>query len=283
MTTVFNYTVTSPFAVDQLDAAIRASANITIALANGSTLLGGTALTVTFRADLPDDGTGVASITCQPAVLAAIVASNTGVGLTYTPAPIPVTIPSQPVDTDGSPLARTKQTTTGWTFQDHNFEYQAGTIGSVYSVNCAGVAFGFATLKFYELVSGVESLITGGNLNQTYVTTNAIRTDVVWEMTNDFDVIEGDLRFFDTMTSDVYLFAIIVPDVSYAYGGSRELITGGKNLRFIRPQDPIVVNGRVSKHLVYSATYHTNKFQIILRHVAGFASRFSMAVQLYKL
>lgn len=188
-----------------------------------------------------------------------------------------------PRDANGSSLYRQVQTTPGWTFQDHNFEYQAGTLGSVFSVNAAGTAFGFTTLNFYEMVSGAESLITGTNAtSQTYLTANAIRTDVIWEMTNDFDVIEGDLRFFDTITSDVHLFTVIAPDVSYAYGGSRELITGGKNLRFIRPQDPVAINGRVSKHLAYSSVYHTNTFQIILRHIAGFSSRFAMAIQLYK-
>lgn len=84
MTTVFNYTTTPPFAIDQLDQAIRNSPLITIAQANGPTMLGD-ALTVTFRTDLPDDLTGIASVTCQPAVLAAIVASNTGVPLTPPP------------------------------------------------------------------------------------------------------------------------------------------------------------------------------------------------------
>lgn len=93
MTTVFTYTK-SPFAIDQLDDAIRASSLITIALANGSTLLG-SVITVTFRTDLPDDGTNVASITCQPAVLANLVAANSGIA---TPAPAQAVTPNPFVD-----------------------------------------------------------------------------------------------------------------------------------------------------------------------------------------
>lgn len=84
MTMVFTY-AKSPCATDRLDVEIRASPLITVAMATGTSLLGANQLTVSFRADLPDDLTGAASVTCQTAALDAVVAAHGGVPLTIPP------------------------------------------------------------------------------------------------------------------------------------------------------------------------------------------------------
>jgi hypothetical protein len=190
-----------------------------------------------------------------------------------------------PADSDLSVLTRPKITALGWTMQDHYFEFALGTLAStgLYSKNAAGTDFGFSTMRFYESVAGVETLIAGGNeLSQTYLTANAIRTDVLWEMTNDIDVISGELRFAADITVDVRMWVVVVPDVPALYGGSKELITGGRNLRMIQAKTPFFIEGRTVKHLVYDATYHTNKFQMVYRHPAGFNDTISMTIGLYK-
>ena len=190
-----------------------------------------------------------------------------------------------PRDADGVNLSRTKQTTLGWTFQSHSFEFNCATVGgALYSKDWTGTDFGFVTPKFYELISGVETLITGANAtDQGYLTANCCRSTFLWEPGYDYDIMSGELRFYDAITTDVRLWITAVPDVPAYLGGSKQLDTGGRNLRYTPAGVPIVLDGRVVKHLAYNATYHTNKFAFTLRHPAGFATPMQVTCQFYKL
>jgi hypothetical protein len=186
-------------------------------------------------------------------------------------------------DSDLVPMSRPKITTLGWTLQDHWFEFTLGTVGSVYSKTAAGVDTGFVTMKFYKDVAGVETLITGADAtDQTFLTANAIRTDLDWEATHDVDIISGDLRFYEDIVDDVRFWCTVVPDIPAIYGGSKELITGGRNLRMIDKKIGFLLEGRTVKHLIYSATYHTNKFKMTFRHAVGVDYTVGMAIGLYK-
>lgn len=257
----YDFTKT-PVALDRLERDIRAS-SITVALDHS--VWSDPSLSVYFKADLSTD---------EQTTLAGIVSAHDGTKLPETP---------KPVDSDGADLARIKQTSIGWTFQDHSFEFKTSTTGSVVSLKSDGTAFGYATMKFYELVDGNETLITGGNAtDQGYLTANAIKTIVDWEPTIDYDVIAGEMRFYTEVTTDTRMWVVIAPDVPANLGGSKELLAGGRNLRFVEPRRPIVIDGRTSKHLTYNATYHSNKIRIIIRHTAGFALAIEACVQFYK-
>jgi hypothetical protein len=185
-----------------------------------------------------------------------------------------------PVDTDGSGLSRLKLATAGWTFQEHSFEFSTGLLNSNYSKKYDNTDFNFSTMSFYELISNVETKITGGNLTQGYLDSNCVKTVIDWEVPYDIDLINGELFVLGTLTNDVRLWVMAVPDIPYAYGGSKELCTGGKNLKY---HQQIILDGRVVKHLTYSATYHTNKLRIILRHNPGVNALLECNVDHYKL
>jgi len=193
--------------------------------------------------------------------------------------------PTPPSDTDQVPLSRIKQTSIGWTYQGHSFEFTCGTVGgALYSKDWTGTDFGFVTPKFYELISAVETLIEGANAtDQGYLTANCSRSTFLWEPGHDYDIMSGELRFYTAITTDVRLWITAVPDVPAYMGGSKQLDTGGRNLRYTPVGTPIVLDGRVVKHLAYSATYHTSKFAFTLRHPAGFATPMQVTCQFYKL
>ena len=267
----------SPCALDSLIQALQQDTAITVALDLPTTSLLGDQLTVGFKADL-SDWTEVDTV----------VAAHTGVPLpqntvqTVNVGTMPAVTSSDPKDSDGSTLTRTKQTTLGWTFQDHTFEFSAGTYDSLYSKKQDGANFGFATIAFYEGSSGSETLITGDNAtDQTYLTTNCTMTVMSWEPTHDYDLMSGELRFYAAVTVDARLWVLAVPDIPSSSGGSKLLLTG-RNLRYVKPQDPIVLDGRTVKHLAYNSNYHLNKLRFSLRHPTGFVLAIETCVQLYK-
>lgn len=183
-------------------------------------------------------------------------------------------------DTDGSDLARFKLAPTGWTFQDHCFEFTTSTLNSVYSKRCDGTDFNFCTLYFYEeLTPGVETLISGENLNQVYLDVHCTKTTIDWEPTHDYDVIGGEINALSSTPLDVKVWVIVVPDVPAIYGGSKELLVGGKNMKYSANYE---LDGKVAKHLVYNPSLHTNKIRIIVRHTAGYKGSLEGCVDFYK-
>ena len=189
---------------------------------------------------------------------------------------------SEPLkDIDGAALSRSKQTAPGWTFQGHLFEFTPGKLG-VFNKNYDNTDLNFVTLTFYELVTGVETLITGVNAtNQAYLNANCIKTYADFEPTYDFDVIAGDMRFYTQVETDIHMWTVIAPDVSANLGGSKVLVMG-RNLRHMLARVPHTVDGRVSKRLTYNATYHTSKIRFILRHGANAGVPIEMCLQFYK-
>ena len=185
-----------------------------------------------------------------------------------------------PVDGDGSPLSRVKLAPAGWTFQDHSFEFTTAKLNSVYNKKADGTDWNFCVLKFYELVNNVETLITGDNASdQSYITANCIKTIIDWEPTHDYDIIQGRINLAQDVNADIRVWGIAVPDVPALYGGSKELITGGMNMKYHKAY---TFDGRVVKHMVYSPVYHSNKIRIIIRHDVGYQAIIEGCVDFYK-
>jgi hypothetical protein len=57
---------------------------------------------------------------------------------------------------------------------------------------------------------------------------------------------------------------------------------GGVNLKFVDPSDKVEADGRVSKYMSYSATYHTNKLRVILKHNAGIQHEVMLIIEMFK-
>jgi hypothetical protein len=186
-----------------------------------------------------------------------------------------------PRDSDGSPLQRTKITTTGWHYQLHGVEFETSKLDSIQSKKVDNSEYGFTTVKFYKLVNGAEVQIIGDDLNQTYLDSNCVKTVIDWEATHDLEIIGGLLRQQAVPTEDIRLWVVGVPDVSEAYGGSKPFAVN-INLMYIGLEDGVRVDGRAPKYLAYNATYHTTKLRLILRHSAGFNHKLHMIFELFK-
>ena len=186
-----------------------------------------------------------------------------------------------PLDSDGTPLSRAKITATGWHYQLHGIEFETSKLNSLYSKRVDNTDYGFSTLKFYRDVSGVDTLITGDDLNQEYLDSNCIKTIIEWEPTHDIEIIGGLVKQYSAPTENIRLWVVGVPDVAAAYGGSKEFAVN-INLKFIGIEDGVNVDGRAPKKMEYNSTYHTSKVQIILRHPVGLNHKLHMIFELFK-
>lgn len=182
-----------------------------------------------------------------------------------------------PTDTDGAPLARTKITQSGWHYQVHTVSWDSSKLDSVYNKDYLGNDLGFATIKYYdntdtELVSPTQATLD----------TDCVRTDLLFEPTHDMEVIGGKLKQRTAPAEDVRMWIIAVPDVPKVMGGSVDFTQGGLNLYDLGDNATYDIDGKTAKMMSYDALYHTNKFQVILRHGAGFQCRVSMHFKLFK-
>jgi hypothetical protein len=188
---------------------------------------------------------------------------------------------SSPRDSDGSPLQRAKVTNTGWHLQLHGIEFETSKLSSERSKKPDNTDFGFLSMKFYKLVEGVETIISGADLNQEFLDSNCVKTIVEWEPTHDIEVVGGFLKQIVIPSEDIRTWVVAAPDVPAVYGGSKPFCVN-INLRYLGLEDGLRVDGRASKSMTYSAIYHTTKLQLIFRHPAGFKHSLHMIFEIFK-
>jgi len=188
---------------------------------------------------------------------------------------------SSPKDSDGSPLQRVKITTTGWHYQFHGIEFETSKLDSKYSKKTNNTDYNFINMKYYKLVDGVETQITGDDLNQTFLDSNCIKTVVEWEPTHDIEVVGGIIKQHSLPTEDLRLWVVGVPDVPEAYGGSKPFVVN-VNMKYMGSEEGVRVDGRAPKYMTYSSIYHSTKLQLIIRHSAGFKHQMHMIFEIFK-
>ncbi len=183
-------------------------------------------------------------------------------------------------DSDGAQIVRMKAAKRGWAYAAIPIEFKTAEIGSLYSKLADGTNRPGITLKFLD---ANDNEITQEGLLEINEST-IIKTVIDFEPTYDYEVIGGQLRIEQDITSaqDCRLWIIAVPDVPAEAGGSKEM-TGGINLRFLAPQNSFEVDGRVSKFLQYSPVYHTNKLRFMFKHTAGLKVWIHLTLELYRL
>lgn len=180
-------------------------------------------------------------------------------------------------DSDGSLLARVKAAPLGWTFQLRGFEFQTSALASIINLNSLGAAASDISIKLYD-GSGVE-ITTAGIANVNLLA--CVKTVIDFEPAYDYYIIGAKVRVLSALNNDVRVTAIVVPDVSYAYGGSR-VLAQNVNLRYIAAGDKFDADGRAAKFLAYSAITHTNKIRLVINHAAGAQHNFSVNVEHFK-
>ena len=179
-----------------------------------------------------------------------------------------------PKDADGSVIMRAKAAKAGWTYHLTAPEFTTSKIDSLYHKDVAGTDLSQCTVKYYD-ASNVE-LTTQGTCD-----TDCVKTVFSFEPAWDYEIIGGTIKTVGAVTENVRVWVIAVPDIPAIYGGSKVMVQS-VNLKFIDPNNGIEADGRASKYMTYSATYHTNKLQLILKHPAGHQEDIMMAFEVYK-
>ncbi len=165
------------------------------------------------------------------------------------------------VDADGVPLSRTKITRTGWHFQGQSVEITTSTLNGFYNKDVNENDLGYVTVKGYD-VSNTE-LTTQGDLD-----TNCVKSVITWEMSQDIEIIGGEFYQSSPPLTDTRIWVTAIPDLPTP-NGSVPFLQGGHNLKLMGTGRIFSIDGRTPKHLPYDATYHTNKFEVTIRHAAG--------------
>lgn len=175
-------------------------------------------------------------------------------------------LPVSSRDSDGANIFRNKAAKKGWSYAIIPIEFETSrrqTSTTFYSKLADGTDRSDITLKCYD--ANDAEVTTDGALDVNWAT--IVKTVIEFEPTYDYEVIGGYIRTLNDITSDIRLWIIAVPDIA-APSGSKEMV-GGLNLNFLKPENSFNVDGRVSKYLTYSSTYHTNKLRFIFKYPAG--------------
>jgi len=148
----------------------------------------------------------------------------------------------------------------------HNMDPRQGLLG-------AGATYGDITYNLYD--------VNGNNTNATPAL--AVRTVVDWEPTYNYEVIGGHLDIPAAIrggVTDSWYFSVIgLPDVPAASGGNVDFLSE-VNLE-ADGTGRVVLDGRSTTYLTYSATNHTNKIRCIVKHPVGTSQRFQVAIEIF--
>lgn len=184
---------------------------------------------------------------------------------------------TEPRDMDGVKLARAKITRTGWHFQMQPIEITTSKLAGFYNKDMTESDLGFTTIKFYN---SSDTELTAGT--QSELTANCVKTVIDWEPTQDIEVLGGTVYQSSAPATDVRAWVCAIPDLTVAQGGSIPFVDGGLNLKYMGIGNVVDIDGKTPKLLPYSATYHTSKFRLILRHSTGVQHTMMMIFKLFR-
>jgi hypothetical protein len=177
-------------------------------------------------------------------------------------------------DSDGAPMSRVKVAPAGWNYQMRMVQLQTSVLGSVVNNDYQGSTNGDATLKLYD-AQGAEITTVEGQVD-------CVKTVVDVEPPYDYYIAGGHLKMYEAVTQDVFVNFVGVPDVPAAYGGTKQFVQN-VNLKFLNPEIGISAGApQAAKWLQYSATLHTNKMRVIVKHPAGYQHEIGIFLEIYK-
>lgn len=252
------YQYTKSANLQLLEQEIQAS-NIVTALDTLTSL--GTTVTIIFKAALSNN---------DETTLDTIVSNHVN---TPSPEESQLVRIDQPVDTDNRIMIRPTASKAGWVFSLIPIEFTTSKLDSLYSKKADNTNRTGITYKIYD---NTDTEITDA-LDENL----AVKTIIDFEPTFDYEIIGGQIQQKTIPGSDVRLWVIAVPDISEAYGGSKEMV-GGVNLKYIDPTDKVQADGRVSKYMQYNTTYHTNKLRLMVRHSAGVQHDLLLVLEMFR-
>lgn len=181
-------------------------------------------------------------------------------------------------DVDGADIVRIKAAKKGWSFWAIPIEITTSTLsGSLYCKDSLGTDIPGINCKIYDN-NNVE-ITTAGTLDANLAT--CVKTVIDFEPAFDYEIIGGAVRINSNPAQDVRLWIVGAPDIPTNLGGSKEFASG-VNLKFLAPDSSFEIDGRVTKYLIYSATTHSGKIRVILKHPAGLQVNMQFVIHLYR-
>ena len=151
-------------------------------------------------------------------------------------------------DDDGAVLARLKITKTGWFYQMSSFQMTTCKRAGYTDITRDGDDPGFLTIKFYNS-SDVELIQDGGETDQQFQTeldNNCVKTVLDWTPDFTYEILGGHLRIISAPPNPVRLWITALPGIA-----DKDFVVN-LDLRFISPNESIVVDGRSPKILKYN-------------------------------
>jgi len=183
-------------------------------------------------------------------------------------------IDTSPKDSDKALIVRAKAAAAGWTYQMTAIEAETSVLSSVYHKDFNLNDLNYTTL---ELLDDEDAEITV----QATADTDCVTTVLCFEPPWDYEVVGGTIKTADSVSVDLRVWVVAVPDIPAYLGGSKVMVEN-VNLRFIDPNNGIEADGRACKFLKYDVNYHTNKLKLIFRHPAGHKEKIMIAFELFK-
>jgi hypothetical protein len=195
---------------------------------------------------------------------------------------------SQPIDENTGGLKHSpKYAPDGWTQQMFELEFKTSKLNSIHEKNYLNQDIGWASLKFYKLVSGVETQITGEDLNDTFLPSNCVRTDLLWMPNIDYMIKAGFIAQLEIPTDNIYVWALGA-DLDEAYGGPQStFLEGGLNLSFADKNQLLGMNGVSGTLLHYTHPLlgggaGTNRIRFVVRHPVGTQHRLQAVFEIFR-
>lgn len=181
--------------------------------------------------------------------------------------------PFFPMDSDRTPIVRTKIVKAGSTFRSQSSEVTFSTLTGL-----------LAKKNDASDVPNMSCSIFDGGGNQivsSLLANTAVKTVIDWEPTFDYELIGHRIRILSNSLVDVRLWIVVTPDIADSAGGSIEIVSG-MNLRYLPAGQEAVIDARVAKLLQYNAVSHSNKIRFIFKYPVTTNNTVMVSTELYR-
>lgn len=173
------------------------------------------------------------------------------------------------IDSDGAQITRVKTTQTGWHYEPQWVELTTATLNGFYFKDKAGSDLAGITFKLYD-ANNVET--NDGAL--------AVKTVLLWQPPFDIEIFGVRIYQAQAPTQDVRFWITAAPHIPSNYGGDIRFTNGGHNLKLL--PEYVQLDGKTAKRVNHDPVYASNRFEVIVKHPAGYAHNFGFMVEMYR-
>lgn len=186
----------------------------------------------------------------------------------------------------------------GWLQQLFEIEFETSKLNSIHEKDIDNADIGWSSLKFYKLVSDVETEWTP--TDQADLDSNCVRTDFIWEPDVDYQILSGQMAQIVTPSEDFYVWGVGI-DLDALYGGPQVVFAeGGINMAYVGAHTAVGLDGKGAPFLytdkvksgvdadgnptytVLGTGKGTNRMRFICRHSAGFKHRLQPIFEIFR-